>query len=90
MLFPKHASGMDLLSCHQHLGMGKYQFEEVLKKLNVFCPWIQAVGSEGELLPDHVGIPLGEHSGGADYFMLETHYDNPAMHSDISDHSGLR
>lgn len=39
-----------------------------------------AVGSEGETLPGHVGIPLGEEFGGGTYFMLETHYDNPGMH----------
>ena len=46
------------------------------------------MGSEGETLPDHVGMPLGEEYGGATYFMLETHYDNPAMHKDILDSSG--
>ena len=51
---------------------------------------LQAVGSEGETLPDHVGIPLGEEHGGATYFMLETHYDNPARHQNVVDHSGLR
>ena len=48
------------------------------------------MGSEGETLPDHVGIPLGEEHGGATYFMLETHYDNPARHQNVVDHSGLR
>ena len=33
-------------------------------------------------------MPLGEEYGGATYFMLETHYDNPAMHKDILDSSG--
>lgn len=51
---------------------------------------LQAVGSEGETLPDNVGIPLGENFGGATYFMLETHYDNPAMHQDLIDNSGIR
>ena len=55
---------------------------------NSFPP--QAVGSEGETLPDHVGIPLGEEHGGATYFMLETHYDNPTRHQNVVDHSGLR
>ena len=48
------------------------------------------MGSEGETLPDHVGIPLGEEHGGATYFMLETHYDNPTRHQNVVDHSGLR
>ena len=37
-----------------------------------------------------MGIPLGENFGGATYFMLETHYDNPAMHQDLVDNSGIR
>ncbi len=52
--------------------------------------WAWAVGSEGETLPDHVGMPLGEEHGGATYFMLETHYDNPGMHPDVKDSSGIR
>ncbi|CAG7820296.1 unnamed protein product, partial [Allacma fusca] len=36
-----------------------------------------AVGSEGEMFPDHVGSPLGGPDGDATYFKLEIHYDNP-------------
>ena len=46
------------------------------------------MGSNGEILPEHVGMPLGEEFGGATYFMLETHYDNPAFHKDLVDTSG--
>ena len=35
-------------------------------------------------------MPLGEEWGGATYFMLETHYDNPALHAPLIDNSGLR
>lgn len=52
--------------------------------------WAWAVGSEGEILPEHVGMPLGEDFGGATYFMLETHYDNPGLHKDLVDTSGIR
>ena len=52
--------------------------------------WAWAVGSEGEVLPEHTGMPLGEQWGGATYFMLETHYDNPALHAPLVDSSGLR
>ena len=52
--------------------------------------WAWAVGSEGEVLPEHTGMPLGEEWGGATYFMLETHYDNPALHAPLIDSSGLR
>ena len=56
-----------------------------INKINCY---FQAVGSEGEILPGHVGMPLGEGFGGATYFMLETHYDNPAYHKDLVDTSG--
>lgn len=35
----------------------------------------------GEMYPDHVGIPMGEEHGGATYFMLEIHYNNPNLRS---------
>ena len=35
-------------------------------------------------------MPLGEEFGGATYFMLETHYDNPALHAPLADSSGIR
>ena len=44
----------------------------------VFIVW--AVGSEGDMLPAEVGMPLGADHGGATFFMLETHYDNPQVH----------
>ncbi|XP_047477058.1 DBH-like monooxygenase protein 1 [Penaeus chinensis] len=49
-----------------------------------------AVGSEGEIMPDHVGFPLREEHGGATYFMMEMHYDNPNFRQGIVDSSGLR
>ena len=52
--------------------------------------WAWAVGSDGEVLPEHTGMPLGEQWGGASYFMLETHYDNPAYHAPLVDNSGIR
>ena len=45
----------------------------------IFVVW--AVGSEGDMLPDHVGMPLGTEHGGATFFLMETHYDNPHVHS---------
>ena len=41
-------------------------------------------------MPDTAGLPLGEEHGGADYFLLEIHYDNPNGHKGVVDHSGLR
>ncbi|KAK4288778.1 hypothetical protein Pmani_038210, partial [Petrolisthes manimaculis] len=49
-----------------------------------------AVGSEGEMYPDHVGIPMGEEHGGATYFMLEIHYNNPNLRTGVVDSSGVR
>nr|XP_027217094.1 DBH-like monooxygenase protein 1 [Penaeus vannamei] len=49
-----------------------------------------AVGSEGEMFPDHVGVPLGEEHGGATYFMLEIHYNNPNLRKGVVDSSGVR
>lgn len=47
-----------------------------------------AIGSQGEFLPENVGIPLGE-KGGVSYYMLEVHYDNQALHN-VLDSSGIR
>lgn len=47
-----------------------------------------AVGSQGEFLPDHVGLPLAD-GNKAKYFMLEIHYDNPEFRQ-VKDSSGLR
>lgn len=33
----------------------------------------------GENLPNHVGFPIGEEYGGANYFVMEIHYDNPSL-----------
>ncbi|XP_054267311.1 MOXD1 homolog 1-like [Macrosteles quadrilineatus] len=47
-----------------------------------------AVSSNGEFLPDHVGIPIGENRRST-FFMLEIHYDNPTLKK-VVDSSGLR
>ncbi|CAL4059444.1 unnamed protein product, partial [Meganyctiphanes norvegica] len=49
-----------------------------------------AVGSEGESYPSQAGFPLGEDFGGATYFMLEIHYNNPNYRKGVVDSSGLR
>ncbi|XP_064084123.1 DBH-like monooxygenase protein 1, partial [Macrobrachium nipponense] len=49
-----------------------------------------AVGGEGTFTPEHVGFPLGEEHGGATYFMMELHYENPNLRKGIVDNSGLR
>ncbi|XP_076182197.1 MOXD1 homolog 1-like [Ptiloglossa arizonensis] len=47
-----------------------------------------ARGSSGEWLPEHVGIPIAEHTEGS-YYMLEVHYNNPGM-KEVTDSSGVR
>ncbi|XP_047468421.1 uncharacterized protein LOC125024667 [Penaeus chinensis] len=49
-----------------------------------------AIGGEGEILPPNVGFPLGEEHGGATYFMMEIHYDNPDLKEGVVDASGIR
>ncbi|KAI9559612.1 hypothetical protein GHT06_013617 [Daphnia sinensis] len=54
---------------------------------NVVVAW--TAGSEGFTFPSEAGYPMNR-AGGAKFFMLETHYDNPNLQSGIVDHSGLR
>uniref|UniRef100_A0A1I8PU30 DOMON domain-containing protein n=1 Tax=Stomoxys calcitrans TaxID=35570 RepID=A0A1I8PU30_STOCA len=49
---------------------------------------VWSIGSTGQFLPPHVGIPVGGKTG-AKYYMLEIHYDNPHA-LQASDHSGFR
>ena len=42
------------------------------------------------MLPEHVGIPMGEEHDGATFFLLEIHYDNQDLKSGIVDNSGFR
>lgn len=44
---------------------------------------VWSIGSSGQFLPEHVGIPMGG-SSGVKYYMLEIHYDNPkALHGNL-------
>ncbi|XP_076307684.1 DBH-like monooxygenase protein 1 isoform X2 [Tachypleus tridentatus] len=52
----------------------------------VMAAW--GIGGETMVLPDHAGIPFGDLENR--YFMIEVHYDNPALHKDVVDRSGLR
>ncbi|XP_025190486.1 MOXD1 homolog 1-like [Melanaphis sacchari] len=45
-----------------------------------------AMGSDGQFLPDHIGVPIG---GREMYYMLEVHYDNPTLKK-VMDNSGVR
>ncbi|XP_042880997.1 uncharacterized protein LOC122258825 [Penaeus japonicus] len=55
---------------------------------NPIIAW--AVGGEGEMLPDHVGFPMGEEHGGSTYYLMEMHYDNPNLQADVVDASGVK
>ncbi|XP_029345132.1 MOXD1 homolog 1 [Acyrthosiphon pisum] len=45
-----------------------------------------AMGSDGQFLPDHIGVPI---DGREVYYMLEVHYDNPTLKK-VMDNSGVR
>jgi len=49
--------------------------------------WPWAVGSEEIVLPDDVGLPLGE---GQRWLVLQTHYYNPYLDENVKDNSGVR
>ena len=55
---------------------------------NYIFAW--AIGGYGEILPEHIGVPIGEANKAASYFVLETHYDNPHLRNDLIDNSGMR
>ncbi|XP_050715576.1 uncharacterized protein LOC126998176 [Eriocheir sinensis] len=55
---------------------------------SVVIAW--GVGGEGEMFPEHTGTPMGEEHGGATYFMMEMHYDNPNLRQGVVDSSGIR
>ena len=47
------------------------------------------VGGEPFTFPDEAGYPVGEEHGGSTYYMFEVHYDNPGMHENVVDSSGM-
>ncbi|XP_076819556.1 DBH-like monooxygenase protein 1 homolog [Clavelina lepadiformis] len=54
---------------------------------SVFHGW--AIGGGTFHYPNHAGFPLGTEDSPR-YVVMETHYDNPQIKSDIQDNSGLR
>ncbi|XP_055379541.1 MOXD1 homolog 1 [Condylostylus longicornis] len=50
---------------------------------------VWSIGSTGQFLPSHVGIPIGGGSHSAKYYMLEVHYDNIYSRK-LFDNSGFR
>ena len=57
-------------------------------ELNWFYSVMQGIGSPGEKLPAHIGLPIGENHGGATYFVLQTHYNNTSK-NEVTDSSGF-
>uniref|UniRef100_A0A6P4EPV5 MOXD1 homolog 1 n=1 Tax=Drosophila rhopaloa TaxID=1041015 RepID=A0A6P4EPV5_DRORH len=49
---------------------------------------VWSLGSKGQFLPPHAGIPMGGKSG-VNYYMIEIQYDNPNGKTFV-DHSGFR
>ena len=58
-------------------------------KIHVFSLFFVPINEKGFTFPSEAGYPMNR-AGGAKFFMLETHYDNPNLQSGIVDHSGLR
>ena len=54
---------------------------------SVMVAW--AIGGQGFDFPSHVGYPLGTDAD-PKFFVMETHYDNPAVRGDFVDNSGIR
>ncbi|CAE7471897.1 moxd2 [Symbiodinium sp. CCMP2456] len=48
--------------------------------------WPWAVGGEDLVLPDNVGVPIGN---GARWYALQVHYYNPSLVPNVSDSSGV-
>ena len=50
----------------------------------------KGVGSDGEMFPEEAGLPMSKKFGGASYFLFQIHYNNPELHKNVIDQSGLR
>ncbi|KAJ8300644.1 hypothetical protein KUTeg_022163, partial [Tegillarca granosa] len=53
----------------------------------VYLAW--AIGGEAFYFPQNVGMSIGT-SSDPTFFVMETHYDNPTMRTDMVDNSGIR
>jgi len=53
----------------------------------VVAAW--GVGGEPFAFPSDAGYPVGEEHGGSTYYMFEAHYDNPGVHENVVDSSGM-
>ncbi|XP_018019970.1 DBH-like monooxygenase protein 1 [Hyalella azteca] len=92
LLYECHLSPSALLDAWvQELGAQCYTPNMPLSWRACNTPLVSwAVGSQGMMLPSHVGTPLGETYKGSTYYMLEIHYNNPQKVPNVRDSSGLR
>ncbi|XP_021962814.1 DBH-like monooxygenase protein 1 [Folsomia candida] len=92
MVPPEHGGTENLFEKHtMHTG-GRCYTKNMPPEWTKHCVtflFVWVAGGEGEMFPQHVGSPLGEPHGGATYFMMEVHYDNPTRKV-FHDKSGVR
>ena len=60
---------------------------DFLKCRGIVAAW--GLGGEPFFFPNDVGYPMGEEHGTASYYMFEVHYENPGLHPNVMDNSGL-
>ena len=61
--------------------------DDFKKCKGIVAAW--GLGGEAFHFPHEAGYPVGDEHGGATYYMLEVHYENPGRAGDIVDNSGL-
>jgi len=61
--------------------------DDFKKCKGIVAAW--GLGGESFYFPSDAGYPMGEEHGGATYYMFEVHYENPGLHANILDNSGL-
>ncbi|CAG7823934.1 unnamed protein product, partial [Allacma fusca] len=67
-----------------------YETRDILRMKNLCEQFVYgwAVGADPLYLPENFGIPLNE-NGLPEYFLLEVHYDNPKMLSNLNYETGI-
>ena len=84
-LYDSYSSGNFKTACHTE------RMPESWQRCSYGMTIAWALGSDGATFPDDVGLPMSERFGGADYFLLEIHYDNPGLDKNVFDtSSGFR
>eukprot|EP00095_Tigriopus_kingsejongensis_P000886 snap_masked-scaffold409_size180341-processed-gene-0.2 protein:Tk00886 transcript:snap_masked-scaffold409_size180341-processed-gene-0.2-mRNA-1 annotation:"hypothetical protein DAPPUDRAFT_62540" len=92
MMYECHDTEDSFTRFHHHVNSG-YECntpnmpKDFKKCRGIVAAW--GLGGEPFYLPEEAGYPVGEQHGGSTYYMLEVHYDNPGLHANIVDSSGL-